>query len=52
VPIVVQLASPLTVQEGDNVTVNLNYDPSSVDCSNGTSIADMFRDMTATVTIN
>lgn len=50
VPFTVALASPLTVEEGDSVTVTLTYDPSGVDCSNQTTLHTMFSNMTATAT--
>ena len=52
IPIVVELPSALTVTEGEGVTVTLNYDPSSVDCADGTSISNAISAMTATATKN
>ncbi len=51
-PITVALASPLTVAEGDSVTVTLSYDPSAVDCADQTTLTNMFSGMTASATIN
>jgi hypothetical protein len=50
VPIMVDLPSAITVEDGESVTVTLNYDPSTLDCSDQTSISSVFSGMTATVT--
>jgi len=52
VPIVVQLAQPLTIESGDVVTVSLSYNPTGVDCTDGGQVATMFYNMTATATKN
>lgn len=51
-PITVTLPSSLTVIAGDSVTVTLSYDPSAVDCADGTSISTAFSGMTAAATKN
>jgi hypothetical protein len=51
-PITITLPSAITVAEGESVTVTINYDPSSVDCADGTTISSALGAMTATVTKN
>jgi hypothetical protein len=52
IPINIELPTPIIVAEGETVTVTLNYDPSTVDCSNETTITSAFSSITATVTKN
>ena len=51
-PMTLTLPSAVTVAEGESVTVTLNYDPSSVDCADATTISSALGAMTATVTKN
>ncbi len=51
VPMQIALATPLTVSEGDNVTVTLSYDPSTLNCSNDSTTSAVFSGLTATATI-
>lgn len=52
VPITVTLPSPITVAEGESVTVTLNYNPSAVNCADAMTISSALNAMTATVTKN